>query len=159
MNLAGLYNQIEAKKRRILQIAAEIVPKWEVSESAGQFPAQTRPAPWKSGASASRQGPPNGCPSGLVLACSSSAPGLKPVITLALNAALKGRSSTLAPTHITSVASPPARSHHARGNTWPAPDTSALLPHTLRKPRDDTKSVRRAPFATPQCRRPRQNPS
>ena len=28
MNLAGLYNQIEAKKRRILQIAVEIVPKW-----------------------------------------------------------------------------------------------------------------------------------
>ena len=36
MNLAGLYNQIEAKKRRILQIAVEIVPKWEVSESAGR---------------------------------------------------------------------------------------------------------------------------
>ena len=28
MNLAGLYNQNEAKKRRILQIAVEIVPKW-----------------------------------------------------------------------------------------------------------------------------------
>jgi len=27
MKLAGLYNQIEAKKRRILQIVVEIVPK------------------------------------------------------------------------------------------------------------------------------------
>jgi hypothetical protein len=60
--------------------------------------------------------------------------------------------------YLTSAANPPAPSHHARGNTWPALDTSAPRPHTWRKPRCDRKHVPPVWYAARRCRRPRRNP-
>ncbi len=58
----------------------------------------------------------------------------------------------------TSAANPPAPSHRARENTWPAPDTSAPPPHTSHRPRFGRKHAPQAWCAVRRCRRPRRSP-
>jgi hypothetical protein len=59
----------------------------------------------------------------------------------------------------TSAANPPAPSHRARENTWPAPDTSEPRPRTLHKPRCGRKHGPPAWCAARKCRRLRRSPS